>query len=195
MGMRVRRVAVAAAGAMLTAALPVGWSQTASAATPPVNVCTGGYGDGIEQSVPTARKPGVKLRQWIPVRNHQTVVLPQVYVSFQVLGNVERRAPLPVVWWRVKNGTWHRATLHWVWNSPNLPRESQWLSSNLEVGDLAPKATKWVEVDMSFPRHSIKGTYYQYFWVHSHACGSAALSWYLGAVEYWPWKGIPGKPA
>ncbi|MFD0327074.1 hypothetical protein ACFQZC_00085 [Streptacidiphilus monticola] len=136
---------------MLTAALPVGWSQTASAATPPVNVCTGGYGDGIEQSVPTARKPGVKLRQWIPVRNHQTVVLPQVYVSFQVLGNVERRAPLPVVWWRVKNGTWHRATLHWVWNSPNLPRESQWLSSNLEVGDLAPKATKWVEVDMSFP--------------------------------------------
>jgi hypothetical protein len=190
-----RSAGVALAACVLVAPSVVGVG-TASAGTLPPSPCTSGYSDGTATTVPTARKAGVRLRQWIPVRNHQSVVIPNAYVNITTTGDVQRKAPLPSVWWRAAGGQWKRATLTWTWNGPTALRMSQWLSSNLEMGNLAPHATKWLEVDVYFPAHSIKGAYYQDFLVHSHSCDSAAnLSFYQGVLEYWPWHGLEGHPA
>jgi hypothetical protein len=189
-----KRACALAAAAVVVAGPSLATAQAAMATTPPPSPCTWGYDDGAEKTVPTARKPGVMLRQWVPVRNHQSVAIPNAYVTMVTSGDVQRRAPHPTVWWRRANGHWQQARLTWVWNSAISQGESQWVSSNLEVGTLAPHATKWVEVDLTFPARSIKGVYFQYFLEQSHSCGGAVLAMYLGGVEYWPWRGREGQP-
>lgn len=196
----IRRTVGAGLAACVLAGLTVSGAGTASANTAAsatsADACTIGYSDGSASTVPTARKPGVRLREWIPVHNHQSVVIPNVYVNFVTSGDVQRRAPLPSVWWRVAGSQWTRARLTWAWNSPTTPHTSQWLSSNLELGNLGPHATKWIEVDTYFPAHSIKGVYFQLFLDHSHACSPAAdINMYQADLEYWPWHGLEGHPA
>ncbi|MFG2373728.1 hypothetical protein ACGFY9_19915 [Streptomyces sp. NPDC048504] len=75
--------------------------------------------------------------------------------------------------WRVGNGHWHKASLHWN------KKTNQRLTGAVEL-----------------PKKSIKAVDYDFLDVRSGACGGTRLDWYTGnGFEYWPWNGTPGKPA
>jgi hypothetical protein len=156
--------------------------------------CTTGYDDGGNLTVPTARTAGTALYAWVPVRNHDSVTMPDPFLFFTMIGDVQRAAPLPTVWWRVAGGRWSRAAIRWTASS-TYTHGSSWVSGNLYVGNIPAKSTRWVQMSLTFPQHSIKGTYDGMFYAGAVPCGPYALSWYQQDFEYWPWHGLEGHPA
>ena len=188
--------AASAAGATVTgaAASAVG----SSAARTPVFTC--GYQDEVtatdtdKSMIPTARKAGTKLDDTLHVRNVESAALTSAYYTFNVEDAYKKHGGTPTVWWRIGSGHWKLMTLHWSTRttSTNLPG---WQSPNLALGTIPAHGTIAVEVSLSFPAHSIKGSYSDMFRFGSNACGASFPtlgSFNSSGFQYWPWKGLEG---
>jgi hypothetical protein len=163
------------AGVLAASAILAALPAQASPAQERVNTaapfsCTMGYDDGGNRTVPTARTAGKALYAWVPVRNHDHVTMPNSFLFFTMIGDVQRSAPLPTVWWRVANGRWSHAAIRWTASS-TYTQGSSWVSGNLYVGNIPAKSTRWVQISLTFPRHSTKGAYFGMFYAGAVPCG------------------------
>ncbi|MFF4314293.1 hypothetical protein [Streptomyces sp. NPDC001507] len=195
----IRHGAVLAATAGVISALA---AHGAAAAARPEETATGyncRYGavsvsDVAGSVVPTARKPGVALYATLRLHNTENTALTKASYVFAIGDLMKNRGPAPHVQWRVGKGSWHAMALHW--NSKTNGTLPLWNSQALAVGTIPSRGTVTTEISVSFPKKSIKASYYDSLDVHSGACGKTRLDWYTGnGFEYWPWKGTPGKPA
>jgi hypothetical protein len=198
----VRRTTGLVAAAGLIALVP---GTAASAASPAVTKAAKfscGYEnkvtatDSDRSMVPTARKAGTKLDDTLRVHNVESAALTSAYYTFNVEDAYKKHGGTPTVWWRIGSGHWKLMTLHWSTKTTSTLLAG-WQSPNLSLGTIPAHGTIAVEVSLSFPAHSIKGSYGDMFRFGGSACGTSFPNqgWFAGSgFEYWPSKGLEGTP-
>jgi hypothetical protein len=146
--------------------------------------------------IPTARKAGTKLDDTLHVRNVESAALPGAYYTFDVVDAYKGHGGTPTVWWRIGSGHWKLMTLHWSTKTTSTELAG-WQSPNLALGTIPAHGTIAVEVSLSFPAHSIKGSYGDMFRFGSSACDASFPNqgWFTSSgFEYDPPKGLEGTP-
>jgi hypothetical protein len=124
-------------------------------------------------NIPIVYGPGHPYVTRTAVRNTSGAAVSGLVFDYEVfpVTGYHRQTPAPTLAWRFGRGKWHSLPVTWY---PGKGRQD-WESNDTHLGTLAAGARRVLQIRTTFHSGDRSGSYYNYFYFGSTACGFTVL--------------------